>query len=242
MKSEAEIKKYITVILIFKNCIYLSANDRLMNLIRFVNKISDRDKFTLKKYSEFLESISKYKILTCREFQNSHSTSETVIALRHDIDQNINRSVKMAEIESQHEIKSTYFVLHTADYYLKSFDKFKYIQSLGHEIGFHNDLMTLKHPKISLEIELEFLRLCGLIITGTASHGNKQRTDNLAFWEDYKLNDFGLDYEAYSLDHNRYFSDCTFIFGHRWHPDSVNWSEMKAGDRIQILTHPEHWR
>jgi hypothetical protein len=57
-----------------------------------------------------------------------------------------------------------------------------------------------------------------------------------------RIKDFGLEYEAYSLDFNIYFSDCCFFNLHRWHPSMFDWNELKPGDRIQILIHPQHWR
>jgi hypothetical protein len=212
-----------------------------MNLVRFTNKILDRRKFTLKKYAEFLNSIKKYKVVNCRDFQNYHNPAEVVIALRHDIDRNIDHAVSMAVLEAEHGISSTYFVLHSAEYYLLSFDKIRLIQSLGHEIGIHNDVMSTKMPEATLKLVLRILKWQGLNVTGTAAHGNKKHSDNIGFWKTHDLKDFGLNYEAYSLDHNQYYSDCTFIDYHRWDPGNINWDNIKPGDRIQILIHSEFW-
>jgi hypothetical protein len=214
-----------------------------LSIKRFINKLRDRKKFTLKKYAEFLNSISKYKIVTCRDFQNYHNASEVVITLKHDIDSNIDRSVKMAILESDLKIQSTYFVLHTASYYKNCIEKLKFIQALGHEIGFHNDLMSIAHPEEYLINELKILRGYGLKMIGTSAHGNKslrKGVNNLHYWQTHSIEFYGFKYEAYSLDSNIWYSDCTFIEGHRWHPDMMN--DLKPGDRLQILIHPEFWQ
>jgi hypothetical protein len=213
-----------------------------MQLKRFLNKVADYNKFTLVKYCEFLESISQYKIIPCREFQTYFNSSEIVITLKHDIDSRIDRSINMAILESEMNIRSSYFVLHTAGYYKNCIEKLKFIQSLGHEIGFHNDLMSVKNPVKLLNQELAILRTYGLRMTGTSAHGNKslrEGINNLHFWNSHNLKDFGFDYEAYSLDFNKYFSDCTFIDGHRWHPEQI--TGLRIGDRMQFLIHPEFW-
>jgi hypothetical protein len=211
-----------------------------MNVKRFINKVRDRHKFTIEKYCEFLDKISNYKVLPLKTFQNYHNMNEVVIGLRHDCDRNIQRSCTMAIAESKHGIRSTYCILHTAAYYKKSIEEFKFIQWLGHEIAIHNDLMTTTEPGYVLNKELRDLRDNGIEITGTAAHGNKKHTDNNAFWDTHKLEDFGLEYDAYKLDYDYYFSDCTFTDLHRWHPENLN--EFKPGDRIQILIHSEHWK
>lgn len=217
-----------------------------MQLIRGINKILDRNNFTLKKYQEFLESISRYKVLPLCEFNKYHNESEVVIGLRHDIDHNIESARLMAGIEFQKDIRSTYFFLHTANYYREltetNFLKYKYGRF---EIGIHNDLMSIKEkPAAWLFNELTKFRSWGLDIVGTSAHGNHslpKGVNNLNFWDYHQLWEFGLEYEAYSLNHNKYFSDCTFIDGHRWHPGMIDWSQLKPGDRIQILIHPEIW-
>jgi hypothetical protein len=86
----------------------------------------------------------------------------------------------MARIEHARGIQSTYFVLHTARYWRRS----ELVRSLlvlqedlGHEIGWHNDLVTLQcvlgvDARDFLARELDRLRSAGVRIVGTASHGS----------------------------------------------------------------------
>ena len=55
------------------------------------------------------------------------------------------------------------------------------------------------------------------------------------------LADFGLEYEAYHLDNDLYFSDASFDAGRRWHPDELAVGQLTAGRKAVILTHPCHW-
>jgi hypothetical protein len=103
-------------------------------------------------------------------------------------------AVKIAEIEAAHGFVSTFFLLPPGSYgegvnyygYLDNdkiihhselIDKCKYILDLGHEIGFHNDMVsrsiaTRKHPKKLIDMEVEYFRSHGLTLVGTASHGS----------------------------------------------------------------------
>jgi hypothetical protein len=56
-----------------------------------------------------------------------------------------------------------------------------------------------------------------------------------------KLNDFGLQYEAYFLNNNKYFSDAKLTNGVRWDIGMLDLNQLQAGDRIIILLHPIHW-
>lgn len=212
-----------------------------MQLIRGINKILDRKRFTLAKYEEFLQTISKYKVLPLNEFRNYHNENEVVIGLRHDSDSNFRALEDMAWIEERNGIRSTIFVLHSAGYFIKDIiPSLLKIQSLGFEIGLHQDCMDSYLPEIRMTRWLSFLRDSGINIYGTSAHGDKSHK-NIHFWEKYNKADFGIFYEAYELDHTQYYSDCTFIDGHRWHPLDINWIEINPGARIQILLHPEIW-
>jgi hypothetical protein len=247
--------------------------------------------FTWEKYAAFLNKISdtsKYVVLPLNEFRQTINSKKIVIGLRHDIDVDLNVAYQFSEIESKLGFRSTYFVLHTAPYYLASPNNMavhtekiipilKTMQDVRHfEIGWHNDLVTLQvvyniNPVTFLHSELKWLRSNGINIVGTASHGSNYcklyNYLNFYFFEECtnpvvrnfvnnitvpvgdkkidimkgKLSDFGLQYEAYFLNNNKYFSDASITNGVRWNIGMFDLSQLQAGDRVIILLHPIHW-
>ena len=111
---------------------------------------------------------------------------ERLVALRHDLDHDVEQAVRMARWEADRGWRSTYFVLHTewywgtrgprepSPYVLRALDD---IATLGHEIGVHNNavaaaLGTGAPPASILADVLDGLRAHGFAITGTAAHGD----------------------------------------------------------------------
>lgn len=165
--------------------------------------------FNYQYYDNFLKHISSsdhFIIVPMKDFKNTNSEDKVIISLRYDIDFNINSAVKFAYREHKYGIKSTYFILHTADYYgtkegqtfIRNKDVIHYIKKIqndfGHEIGFHNDLVTLQlmygiAPVRYLKEELEWLRSNEIRITGTTYHGSQYcyiyNYSNTYFWKDY---------------------------------------------------------
>lgn len=77
------------------------------------------------------------------------------VILRHDIDTDIEKALKMAHMECKWGIKSTYFVLLTSDFYnifsRNNNEKLNDIIKCGHEIGLHFDEMN--YPESSGNID-----------------------------------------------------------------------------------------
>jgi hypothetical protein len=247
--------------------------------------------FTWEKYASFLNKISdtsKYIVLPLNEFRQTFNDRKIVIGLRHDIDNDLNVAYQFSEVEYKLGFRSTYFILHSAPYYLANSNNMnvhsekiipilKTMQDKRHfEIGWHNDLVTLQiiyniNPVTFLHNELNWLRSNGINIFGTASHGSNYckvyHYINYYFFEECtfpvvtnfnnnvtvpvgsknitlikgKMNDFGLKYEAYFLNNNKYFSDAKLTDGVRWNIGMLDLNQLQAGDRVIILLHPIHW-
>ena len=116
--------------------------------------------------------------VTLKEFDAS--LSESVIAIRHDIDHNINLALEMAFWEKEMGYRSTFFLLHTADYWNDPnfIDKALQIQDYGHEIGLHVNVLSewMKGNVDSVYKELkrilDQLRQSGLNVFGISTHGD----------------------------------------------------------------------
>lgn len=130
------------------------------------------------RYATFLDDLvaAPLRVVPLREFA---AAGTGVVSLRHDVDDRLDSALVFAELEAARGIRATYFVLHTAPYYASDelMPSLLRMQELGHEIGFHSDLVTLQvacggDPRRTLAGELARLRGAGVDIVGIAAHGS----------------------------------------------------------------------
>jgi hypothetical protein len=192
---------------------------RISDNITVDNGFTIRDHiFNINTYKNFLSCISSsdhFIIVPLKDFAKTNSTDKVILSLRYDMDENITAAVKFAYREHHFGIQSSYFVLHTADYYGKIIGStfyrnenvLSYLKKIqdyfGQEIGFHNDLVTLQvvygmDSREYLRNELDYLRSNGINIYGTTYHGSKYcyiyKYYNAYFWKEYPSN--GWNYES----------------------------------------------
>ncbi|MDD5177484.1 MAG: methyltransferase domain-containing protein [Sterolibacterium sp.] len=120
---------------------------------------------------------------------------EPHVALRHDVDHSIENAFAMANVEHQLGIRSTYFLLHpdgdlTCENYFGRIEKDQLIIApsmfdwaarlldLGHEVGLHNDLLSLalatrRQPGEFIEQIIEAFSRHGIPIAGSVAHGSR---------------------------------------------------------------------
>jgi hypothetical protein len=154
------------------------------------SEYDDMAVFTWGQYSELLTSLSqdKFVVLPLNEMRNHYDNSKVVVGLRHDVDHNPFKALEMAVIEKSVGIRSTFFLLATADYY-GTFSNSKLIRhpgmeslyrllyNTGAEIGIHNDLLAVMilygmDPYVFNKNELSFYRSMRIPVYGTAAHGS----------------------------------------------------------------------
>ncbi len=224
------------------------------------------------RYERLLDRLAdarRLRVVPLDEFRSLADGERVVVGLRHDVDDRLENALRLAELERDRGLRATYFVLHTAPYWRESdlLDKLERLQELGHEIGFHNDLVTLERLEgidvgAYLRRELDRLRSAGIRIRGAAAHGSPwchalgfHNNYVFAGWDEpvpgfpstdvrtkLEPSDFGLEYEAYHLDYGHYFSDAAFdARGRRRHPESLELERIAPGERLVILAHPCHW-
>jgi len=217
-------------------------------------------RFTYAEYDRFLDRLAGRGVVPLREL--AAGLGDT--ALRHDVDDRLESALELARREHARGLRATYFVLHTAPYWERDdlVERLRELQALGHEVGWHNDLVTLAlvhgvDPEPYLRRELGRLRGGGIDVVGVSAHGSPW-CHRLGFHNDYAfadlrqplagfptrfepigtLADFGFDYDAYSLEEDAYFSDSRFSGGRRSHPADL---ALEPGKRTIVLTHPCHW-
>ncbi len=209
--------------------------------------MNDFTDFTLENYKILLKLCKKngYKFIG---YNDNIMLDEKQILLRHDVDYSMRRAVKLAEIESEEEIKSTYFIFsHSEGYNLyetATSQMVKRIISLGHNIGLHVDYgfirMILKDNSSAEEIvrkEIdEIQKIYGVNVTACSFHQpeyqNVLNLCNMKFAEVYNA------YSDYILKHFKYCSDSNGY----WRFDRLE-DVIKTGNykKIQILLHPVWW-
>jgi hypothetical protein len=162
---------------------------------------------------------------------------EKSIILRHDVDRDINRAVDMASIEFEYGLKSTYYFRHIKSVFKP--DAIKQIAEMGHEIGYHYEVLDkskgdlLKAQEIFIS-ELEDFRKISPIKT-VCMHGNPlTKWVNSNFWNSYQLSDFGIMGEPYiSIDYSNvaYLTDT----GRTWSEPNVNVKDIVYdGNRVML--------
>jgi hypothetical protein len=216
-------------------------------------------RFTYREYERFLDRLAARRVVPLREF----ARGEGDLALRHDVDLRLESALELARLEHDRGLRASYFVLHSAPYYERPdlLERLRELQELGHEVGWHNDLVTLelvgrRDAAAYLGEQLARLREAGLEVTGVAAHGSpwchRLGFHNQHFFSDLDripefpaqvqargtLADFGFDYDAYHLGEDVYFSDSRFEHGRRAHPADL---ELVPGRRTVALIHPCHW-
>ena len=229
--------------------------------------------FTVSYYKELVEFWKeKYGFISFLDPPEAKG-----ILLRHDVDRDLDKAVRMAEIEAGRDnnlnramfehgdrniVRSTYFILNTAKYWdsRDMIDAVRYIETLGHEIGWHNNAigqwMRWEEPEeiySFINDPIEYLRSEGVTINGTAAHGDrlcyKNRFINYNVfgfkspgYDGYhgtvhKLSEFNLKYEAYHVFYNDYLADNYT----GWNGDFMKTCSWGDG-RYQVLIHPHCWR
>lgn len=163
--------------------------------------------------------------------------SKKFFCIRHDVDADLDDAVRLAKLEYNNNIQSTYFLLHGSKYFEYSnvfLRKVKRIVDFGHDIGLHNNsisekIRTKKSIYNIINEPLVYLRKNNIPIYGTSAHGDqicyRYKFINYQMWEEYdstanfgfekpkvtfgqySLKDFDLKYESYFLDFTHYLSD-----------------------------------
>jgi len=170
---------------------------------------------TLKKhYFEYLQHFGQTRPV--RELAHNPDQAN-LIALRHDVDYNIDLALEMAFWEFKQGIRSTYYLLHTTPYWddPRLIDKCLQLQDFGHEVGLHINLLTewitgkIDNPANRLEELLKPFREAGVTIEGVSAHGDNEcyKHQYINYWcfkelrpENPELTEEGLSAEGIPVD------------------------------------------
>jgi hypothetical protein len=171
--------------------------------------------FTFTKYKELCQAIhdSGYPVLNIESYLNLEKKPDSFIILRHDVDLLPERSVVISQIEADFKLHSTYYFRTTEDVF--KHELIKQIAELGHEIGYHYEVLDKTKGDIKNGIELfdkelkDFRKICD--IKTICMHGNSRtKWDNRDLWKYYDFKNYDLLGDAYlsiNFDSLMYFSD-----------------------------------
>jgi hypothetical protein len=190
--------------------------------------------FTLNKYRELCRAIaySGYTQLTLEEYFSLKKLPEKFIILRHDVDDEPEYALKMAQLENELNVRSIYYFRTTKSVFKQ--DILKEINSLGHEVGYHYEVLDEACGNYTKAIEIfkqnldKFKGICE--VKTIAQHGspligelnatsisgiygivknlilgNRVFTNwvNADIWKEYDFKELGIKGEAYiSMDFN----------------------------------------
>ncbi|HML26655.1 MAG TPA: polysaccharide deacetylase, partial [Methanomethylovorans sp.] len=174
--------------------------------------------FSLPRFRNICEAISRnYATITVLEYFDKPHPDKFVI-MRHDIDRFPGNALKTAKIEKELGIKATYYFRSNRGEFHT--DIIKQIRDMGHEIGYHYEVLSEANgdPEKAIELfrsNLEKLRqICD--VKTICMHGRPlSNFDNRDLWKVYNYKDYGIVGEAYLSvgDELNYFSDTGRCWG-----------------------------
>jgi hypothetical protein len=204
--------------------------------------------------------LARYSVVPVLDYLRN--SPENVAIFRHDVDKKPENALTMAELEESLGICSTYYFRTTPDSF--NLDIINSIHEMGHEIGYHYEVLDMAGGDYDKAIRLfqEGLNRFPCEIGTICMHGNPLTPwDNRDIWSKYDFCTFGISGEAYlSLDFSKiaYFSDT----GRAWHnrysikdktrnapadtpginstPDLIGYIPSLTRS-VCIVTHPQRW-
>lgn len=201
--------------------------------------------FTELNYQNILDLIKKnYDTVFFSDYKKPGKN----LLLRHDVDYSIHRAYRLAQIESENNIYSTFFLWMHCPYYSifeeEIYDLINQIISLGHEIGLHFDYGFYQRRRLDQDRIREFLIFEKNILEKTFGRSLKvfsfhdPSDEVLKYYTDDKYCGMINTYSKYLKDHYDYCSDSNGYWRYQRLEDVL----VKAdSEKLQVLLHPEWW-
>ncbi|HNR12657.1 MAG TPA: hypothetical protein PLG17_08575 [Thermodesulfobacteriota bacterium] len=225
--------------------------------------------FTLSTYAHLCDALleSGYTVLTVAALieRGQNENAQPLAVLRHDVDRRPFCAERMANLEQERGISSTYYF--RARSHTFRHDIIRAIAAMGHEIGYHYENLSDARGNMDAAIEnfrhnlLKFRQLAR--ISTICMHGSPLSAwDNRNLWKQYAWADFDIIGEPYfSLDYSSllYVTDtgrqwnsqsatnirdrvpATMIISPRSTHDLADLVRSKRYPRLLIQCHPERW-
>jgi hypothetical protein len=224
--------------------------------------------FTLDKYLELCQVIKeKYRVCTVFEYL-SEKPEGNIAIIRHDVDRKINNSLRMAEREHSLGIRSSYYFRYPFTFRPDIITK---IKDLGHEIGYHYEVLSKSngdYAKANTLFQSELAEFRKSFSVNTiCMHGSPfSKYNNRDLWNHYDYHTYGIIGEAFlSFEQENKSLHYLTDTGRTWSgkqslrdvirtpPDKDNhlsldttddliaWIAGGGGKKLYLTIHPERW-
>ena len=222
--------------------------------------------FIYKYWDSLCENISKeYNTIKADEINDNLDTNWLLI--KHDVETNVPKALKLAQIEHKYNIKATYYI--QADLVEENHKTLQEIASLGHEVSYHYDVLDefdgdMIEARESFVSNIEMFNRYGFDIKSICPHGNPIKirdgwSSNKDFFRDRDIQkDFSdiLDIVVALpniLDSYSYISDAGYSFKlisdvanndkkeSRDKPISNLLDNINPNSKTILSTHPHRW-
>jgi len=204
-----------------------------------------RQRFTYDEYRKFLAAIrASYRFTTFREGKSiaDHAGGPLVI-LRHDVDMGLEPAIRMALIEQELGIRSTYFFMVSCPLYSvfsrRGAEEVRLILGAGHGLGLHFDCAV--YGEISADcLDDRVSRECQLLETyfGRAVEAVSFHRPGELELSGPELKMWPNSYEMVFREKFKYFSDSRgeWAYGH-----PLDSEAFRAGRHLHLCIHPVWW-
>ncbi|WP_409252140.1 hypothetical protein V1502_18905 [Bacillus sp. SCS-153A] len=134
--------------------------------------------FVYKQWEYFCEKLSDNGINSVTAASVLKTKQENpFLILKHDVETNPSKALKLAQIESKYSHQGSYYVQAYLLENKKNVDILKKIQSLGHEVSYHHDVMDsnkgdIKKAQQEFQTYVDLFEKHGFSIETVCQHGN----------------------------------------------------------------------
>ena len=208
-----------------------------------IDRPADRDvDFTLEHYREILAALKERHLPL--SFKDAHELGRDIlkldrfVLLRHDVEFSLTSALRMARLDHEAGVRSTFFLLLSSDYNV--FEPagaaiVRQILDLGHDVGLHYDMAAYEQNGTDpVEIARQQIALLesyfSTRVYAMSSHMPMRSGKTL------RLPDVVDVYDPLYVDEIKYVSDST----QKWREGVVT-SLLGEHDRIHLLTHEYYW-
>ncbi len=134
--------------------------------------------FVYKQWDDFCKKLNDDGVRSVTAASVLKTKPETAfLILKHDVETNPAKALKLAQIENKYSHKGSYYVQAYLLKNKKNVDILKKIQDLGHEVSYHHDVMDsnkgdLTKARLEFQKYVDLFEKYGFLIETVCQHGN----------------------------------------------------------------------